>query len=206
MVRILALTTNPANPCPALILDIFVNRLAIMKSSLPELAFRQARLDDTETIVALVNGAYRGDTSRRGWTTEADLLDGQRTDTGEIADLIATPDNMLLLALASGRIVASVHIMKQAEDAYLGMLTVDPLQQGRGIGKQLMRQAEGVAKEAWKAQRMQMTVISVRQELIAFYERQGYVMTGELQPFPKEERFGIPKVFPLQFAVLTKPL
>ncbi|MBI1175109.1 MAG: GNAT family N-acetyltransferase [Sideroxydans sp.] len=170
-------------------------------------AFRRATPADADAIVALVNSAYRGDSSRAGWTTEADLLGGQRTDIGEVARLLGMADSLFLLGLSAGEIIGSVHLQRLGvATAGLGMLVIRPTLQGWGFGTQLMRAAETWGSEAWHAARMQMQVITLRTELIDYYLRRGYRRTGELRPFPAEPEFGLPKVAGLQFEVLEKTL
>jgi GNAT superfamily N-acetyltransferase len=172
------------------------------------LKFRPATSDDAARLVALVNSAYRGESSKKGWTTEADILGGQRTDEGKILEMIAATDSRVELALLEdGALAACVHLKKEADGScYLGMLSVDPNRQAGGLGKELMAQSETIAR-AWGCERMRMTVISVRAELIAYYERRGYRRTGRTEPFPEgDPRFGLPKVKGLTFAELAKPL
>jgi len=172
-----------------------------------ELHFRRAELRDTGAIVALVNSAYRGEYSRAGWTTEADLLDGQRTDAEEIAELIGRPQSVMLLCFANDRLIGCVHLERIAEDTpYFGMFSVEPTLQGRGVGKRFLQEAERTARAMWGVRKLRMTVISRRHELIAFYERRGFRRTGEREPFPRDVRFGIPKVDDLEFEVLEKGL
>jgi GNAT superfamily N-acetyltransferase len=172
------------------------------------LAFRPAAPADAPAIVALVNSGYRGESSKKGWTTEADLLGGQRTDEGKVAEMIALTRSRVELAFAAdGALLACVHLKKEEDGScYLGMLTVDPRRQSGGIGKALMARSEELARD-WGCARMRMTVISVRAELIAYYERRGYRLTGRTEPFPEgDPRFGLPKVKGLTFAELAKTL
>jgi ribosomal protein S18 acetylase RimI-like enzyme len=175
-------------------------------ATLSPFTFRPARTDEAEMLVGLVNSAYRGDSSRVGWTTEADLLDGQRTDANELRELIQTEGSMLLLCLQDEKIVGSVNLQKDGDAAYLGMLVIRPDLQGSGLGKQLMQAAEAVVQQQWSVHKMQMTVITLRAELLAFYERRGYQRTGIIKPFPTDVRFGIPRIEGLQFEVLEKEL
>ena len=177
-------------------------------SSKGDLTFRRATASDVDAIVALVNSAYRGETSRAGWTTEAEILGGQRTDAEEIAHLIAEDGSAILLCLRGGEIIGSVHVERMdAATAYLGMLVIRPVLQGQGLGRCLMDEAERFARAEWDATRMQMQVITLRHELIAYYERRGYRRTGETRPFPATDpRFGLPKVEDLMFEVLEKSL
>lgn len=168
--------------------------------------FRKARIADAAFLAPFVNAAYRGDSSRVGWTTEADYLDGQRTDEDGIRELIEAEHSMILLCLQNEEIVGSVHLQKTEDAAYLGMLVTRPDLQGLGIGKHLMQAAEALVQEEWGVRKMEMTVITVRSELLAFYERRGYRRTGIIKPFPTDVRFGIPRVENLQFEVLEKEL
>jgi GNAT superfamily N-acetyltransferase len=174
----------------------------------PDLVFRCATVADVNAVVALVNSAYRGESSRAGWTTEADILGGQRTDALEIAQLIAADASLILLCVRGGEIIGSVHVERvDAATAYLGMLVIRPALQGRGLGRRFMAQAEGFARTEWGVARMQMQVITLRHELIAYYERRGYRRTGETRPFPAADpKFGLPRVEGLMFEVLEKEL
>ena len=176
------------------------------------LTFRRAVRTDVDAIVALTESAYRGNASRTGWTTEADLLDGQRTDAREVAELIEKPDARLLLAEHDGRLLACCVVEKllsgeHAGDAYFGMFSVRPEAQGNGTGRALLAEGERVARDEWLARAIRMSVIDVRDELIAWYERRGYRRTGEYKPFPYgDPRFGIPKRDDLRFEWLVKEL
>lgn len=162
---------------------------------------------DAPALSDLVNSAYRGDSSRQGWTTEADLLDGQRTDAAALADLVRRPGHVLLLFHEGDHLVASVHLENRGDHAYLGMLTVRPDIQARGLGKLVVAEAESWIRAAWGVGRVRMTVITRRTELIAWYQRRGYRDTGEREPFPVSDvRFGIPKVDSLEFVVLEKSI
>lgn len=170
------------------------------------LNFRLAYHSDIPRIVSLVNSAYRGESGKQGWTTEADLLDGQRTDTQEVERLIEANGSMILLGDRGIELVASVHLEQHEEGAYLGMLAVSPTWQGRGVGKAMMAEAERKAALDFGAQKMLMTVITLRHELIEFYGRCGYARTGRVQPFPTSEQFGIQKVPGLLLEYLEKKL
>lgn len=172
-----------------------------------ELTYRDATAADTDAVVALVESAYRGDSSRAGWTTEADILQGQRTDPQGVLAVIEQPAGRLLVFERDGDPVACCQLEHRGEVAYFGMFAVRPTAQGAGLGKQIMALAERVAQESWGVTEMQMTVITVREELIAWYERRGYRRTGKLTPFPYgDERFGVPQRDDLEFELLTKPL
>lgn len=171
------------------------------------LTTRPATAADAPALVALVNSAYRGDSSRAGWTTEADLLGGQRIDVERLAETIANPGNIVLLHEQDHVPVACVHLERTGEDCYLGMLTIRPSSQRAGLGRQMLEEAERWAVEHWSSQTLRMTVIVQRTELIAWYERRGYHRTGERRPFPYgDERFGLPRRDDLAFEVLIKSL
>ena len=171
------------------------------------LTFRNATAADIPALIDLVTSAYRGDASRVGWTTEADLLDGQRVDAEGILADIQRPRSAILLAEQGGRLLACCHVADEDGHGYFGMFAVSPTAQGGGVGKQVMRQAERHVAGHWRLPSMQMTVIDCREELIAFYERRGYARTGIKKPFPYgDARFGLPKRDDLRFEVLEKPL
>jgi len=173
----------------------------------PAVVFRDATPADVAAIVALVESAYRGDASRAGWTTEADLLDGQRVDVVGVGDIVTKPGSRVLLAEADGFLLACCHLEHQGDACYFGMFSVKPTRQGGGIGKQMMDEAERFAREKWRCERVEMSVISIRDELIAWYERRGYRRTGRFKPFPYgDRRFGIPKRDDLRFELLEKLL
>jgi GNAT superfamily N-acetyltransferase len=173
----------------------------------PVLVFRQARTSDVAAIVGLVESAYRGDASRAGWTTEADLLDGQRVDAQGVHQVIVKPDSLVLLGECDGALVVCAHLEKQGEACYFGMFSVRPTLQRGGVGKRTLIEAERIARQQWNCTRMEMTVISVRDDLIAWYERRGFRRSGVFKPFPYgDARFGIPRRDDLRFEILAKPL
>ncbi|KFN50928.1 GNAT family N-acetyltransferase [Arenimonas composti] len=171
------------------------------------LQFRAAGAADVEAVVALVESAYRGEASRAGWTTEADFLDGRRTGADDIRTQLARPRSLILLAEAGGALIACAHVAVEDEAGYFGMFAVAPGRQGGGIGKAVLAEAERIARDDFGQATMRMTVIDIRDELIAFYERRGYRRTGVFKPFPYgDARFGLPKRDDLRFEVLEKPL
>lgn len=169
-----------------------------------------AKPDDLPAIADLVNSAYRGESSRQGWTTEADYLGGQRTDAGVLArDLAAQPEATILTLRdqADGPILGCVWL-EPAEPGvwYLGMLSVRPDLQSRRLGRSLLGAAEAFVADKG-AGRVRMTVVAIRDTLIAWYQRRGYGLTGETRAFPYEDRrFGEPLRDDLSFVVLEKAL
>ncbi len=169
------------------------------------LRFRPAAVPDIPAIVTLVESAYRGDSSRVGWTTEADLLGGRRTDPEDVRSCIERAQSVVLLAERDAELIACCHVAAEDGAGYFGMFSVQPTLQGGGVGKQVIAEAERIVREDWRLSAMRMTVIDVRDELIAFYERRGYVRTGIKKPFPYgDPRFGQPRRDDLRFEVLEK--
>lgn len=172
-----------------------------------ELQFRAATEADIDAIVLLVTRAYRGESSRAGWTTEADLLDGRRTGADDVLASIARPRSQVLLAEREGRLLACAHVAVEDDAGYFGMFSVVPGLQRAGIGRQVLAEAERIVRQDYGQAVMRMTVIDVREELIAYYERRGYRRTGIKKPFPYgDARFGLPKRDDLRFEVLEKAL
>jgi ribosomal protein S18 acetylase RimI-like enzyme len=192
--------------------------------------FRLALVSDCEDLSRLINSAYRGESSRAGWTTEADLLDGQRTDPASLRDLLVS-DAVILMAfedgggvedtggrdgrgapgfgaesLATGELVGCVFLENKKDHAYVGMLTVSPSAQASGLGKNILAYAESWAAKNWRVGRIELTVIIQRTELIAWYVRRGYHETGRREPFPADEKFGKPKVPDLELVAFEKKI
>ena len=196
-----------------------------------QLVFRNATLADVSAVVKLVESAYRGEASRAGWTTEADLLDGQRTDEIEISEIIRGAHSRIRLAEESfaavqildqiqahtpsqeralphaASIVGCVRIENAGDTGYIGMVSVLPTLQSAGIGRQLLHEAERVIRDELRLPRARMTVIGQRDTLIAWYQRRGYSLTGKQEKFPYgQPRAGTPRRDDLYFEVLEKTL
>ena len=163
---------------------------------------------DLSALHALVESAYRGDSARGGWTHEADLLGGQRTDLAALSDQIEDPAQTILVARDGDQLAGCVAIADRGGDtAYIGLVTVDPARQASGLGRQLLAAAEQHAARHFAANRAEMIVISLRTELIDWYQRRDYALTGETRPFPATDpRFGLPTRDDLGFVVMAKPL
>jgi ribosomal protein S18 acetylase RimI-like enzyme len=160
---------------------------------------------DIHAIVALLNMSYRGEHSRKGWTTEADLIAGEiRTNDENLADVMREPGSVILKYEEKGEILSCVNLKKHGNRLYLGMFSVDHELQGGGIGKKMLQAAEEHATQTG-CRAIYMYVISVRQELIDWYKRKGYEETGELIPFKEDGLTGSHKR-PLEFMVLEKKL
>ena len=163
-----------------------------------------ATIDDIPALNELVNSAYRGDSSRKGWTTEADLLGGIRTSEASLREMFANPNAIILRYVKDDQLLGCVYLEQKNDDLYLGMLTVSPDLQAGGIGRQLLEAAEQLAHDR-HCRAVTMTVIPQRHELLAWYERRGFQRTGAVHPFPDDPRFGEPKV-PLSFIELEKKI
>jgi N-acetylglutamate synthase-like GNAT family acetyltransferase len=163
----------------------------------------KATAADIPELTALINSAYRGDASFKGWTTEAHMIGGQRIGTADLEEQFADPDASILKHTeADGSITGCVYLKKQGEKIYLGTLSVSPLLQAQGIGRKLLEAAEIYAREA-SINTIMITVITLREELIAWYERRGYRKTGEIVPLQIPENFGVLKQ-PLDMFKLEK--
>ena len=169
--------------------------------------FRKAELEDSVRIVSLVESAYRGEKSLKGWTTEADLLGGQRTDSREVKQLISQLNSQIILCELNSELLGSVHILNKGNYTYLGMFAVSPEAQGKGVGKAVLGYIESMVEKKWDAEYIEMTVITQRVELINWYIKHGYELSGEKRPFPYgDSRYGIPKRDDLVLDVLKKKL
>ncbi len=171
------------------------------------LSFRPASDEDAAVVTRLINGAYRGESSKAGWTTEADLIVGDRIQIDGLRELIAQPHSVILLCEWNREIIGCVHLKKTEEDAaYLGLFVIQPTQQGQGAGKIFLRRAEQYARDTWDVKKIWMTVIVLREELIAYYERRGYRRTGATIPFPTDAGTSVPLIDNLQLEVMEKAL
>ncbi|MBA2404405.1 MAG: GNAT family N-acetyltransferase [Bdellovibrionales bacterium] len=171
--------------------------------------FQTATPSDAQELAKLVNSAYRGEYSQKGWTTEAALLGGQRTDAEALTKLIETPNNQIEIIYQgkSEKMIGCVHLIQEPPDTlYFGMLTVEPTMQGQGLGKNLLTMIENVAR-GFGYKRVRFTVIPTRTELVDFYQRRGFKPTGKFEAFPElDPRFGLPKVKDLVLKEFEKQL
>ncbi|WP_428328914.1 GNAT family N-acetyltransferase [Mucilaginibacter sp.] len=153
----------------------------------------KATLNDVSELNVLVNNAYRGDHSKKGWTTEANLLDGLRIDEDTLKGYFEDPNIIMLKNTdENGVITGSVYLEVRTPKLYVGMFSVSPYLQNKGIGRDLLLAAEDFARQL-NCHTLTMTVISTRAELISWYERRGYKNTGEILPFHVDKKFGVPR-------------
>lgn len=167
--------------------------------------FRIETLDATgiSAVIGLVNSAYRGEGSKMGWTTEAGFIDGNlRVDLDALKEMMQKPGAVILTLKTDNKITGCVYLRDEGKGVYLGMLSVSPAAQGNGIGKALLKAAEAhAAKMSYPF--IKITVIDIRDELIAWYERHGYMLTGVTEPFPADDKFGRPNR-PIKFVEMKK--
>jgi|WetSurMetagenome_2_1015567.scaffolds.fasta_scaffold11963_3 GNAT superfamily N-acetyltransferase len=170
------------------------------------ISYRLAQIEEAHLIVNLINSAYRGETSKLGWTTEANLLEGVRTTQEEILSIIQNDHNLLLLSFEKNQLVGCIlaEKLEHCQQVRFGMFVTQPTLQGRGLGKCLLAYAEQFVEQTWNISQFEMIVISCRQELLEYYERRGYVRTGKKLPFPLNPILWIPKVSHLDLEILEK--
>lgn len=172
------------------------------------LNFQKAKQINAEQIAQLINSSYRGETSRIGWTTEADILDGLRTNTAEVERIIKSENAFILIGMLDDEVVATICCEQQKlglkKTVHFGMIAVKPNLQNKGYGKKLINAAEATSIRKWQVESFQMAVISMRLELIEFYERRGYIRTGEFTEFPVNSDLWRPKVEDLNLLYLAK--
>ena len=166
-----------------------------------------ANNSDISALNKLINSAYRGDESKKGWTTEAEILDGIRIDEETLTDYFKKTNVTILKCCdESGEIYGTVYLELNAPKLYLGMFAVSPVSQGKGIGKMLLKEAEAFALKH-QCDRIAITVISTRSELIEWYRRHGYVETGNSIAFEEIEKpFGDPKTNNIRLIAMEKML
>jgi ribosomal protein S18 acetylase RimI-like enzyme len=170
----------------------------------PAPTFCPATAADAPMLTDLINRAYRSEASQAGWTTEGHLLDGPRIDEPMLLEMLAEPQAVLLKAELNGQLAGCVYLQTPSNYLYLSMLAVAPEAQAHGLGRQLLAQAEAHARQAG-CRTIKMSVLALRTELLAWYERQGYQRTGASEPFPATTRFGRPRQ-PLTLLALEKAI
>lgn len=166
-------------------------------------SLRPATTLDAAAISQLVNRAYRPAAGQAGWTSERGLIDGERIQPEQVDALIS--DNSAVLLLCDHEtVIGCVHVQQQGEVAYIGMLATDPTLQAQGLGKRLLQAAEDYAVSEFNTEIFRMSVLSQRPELLAFYQRRGYQVTGETYAFPVEENVGQPLQADIHIIALQK--
>ena len=165
----------------------------------------KATLIQVTEITNLVNSAYRGETSKKGWTTEANILEGTRITETELTEILSDSTNTILVYQENKKIIGTVLLTNKTTELYLGMLTISPELQNTGLGKKLLQAAEDFARTL-NLSKITMTVITIREELIAWYNRNGYKDTGNREPFPSNFDNVVLHAEPLTFMILEKAI
>jgi ribosomal protein S18 acetylase RimI-like enzyme len=165
---------------------------------------RCASATDVAAVVQLVNQAYRPATGLGGWTHEAEWVGGLRTNREQVLALLDMPHSQLLLGVRNDKLVACVHVEQVGTLSYIGMLAVNPLSQTHGVGKQMLAAAEAYACAHFAPHSLLMQVLSSRSELIEFYQRRGYQLSGEHQEYPLTAGVGVPLIGGLTVLTLYK--
>jgi ribosomal protein S18 acetylase RimI-like enzyme len=166
---------------------------------------KKALLIDIPNLEILANRAYRGEPSTLGWTTEKHLIAGNvRTDKEDLESKINNPNACILVYEEDEAIIGMVYVEKREASMYLGMLCVEPTLQSKGVGKKLMQAATQQAIH-WHCTSIEMIVLPMRTELIAWYNKQGYIDIGKNIPFEVPQKFAQP-LQPLHFITLQKTL
>lgn len=168
--------------------------------------YRIATNKDVPELVGLINCSYRPRGDCAGWTHESNLIDGERINSQQLAELLERESSTVLLGLNKGEIVACVNINEEVGVIYLAMLTVTPSCQNFGLGKEMLQLAEEYAENQYDASVLNLFVISQCKELYDFYLRRGYQSTEITSDYPANAGVGIPKVEGLKLSLLTKQL
>lgn len=176
-----------------------------LTNGMEEPVYRLGRLEDVPDIVELVNAAYRPASNEQGWTHEAALVRGDRTSPKQVEDLFTT-DSWALVLTVRDWIAACVHVKRGGQVCLIGMLATHPRLQGQGLGHQMLACAERFALSSCLAMRIEIAVLSGRPELLAFYKRRNYVLTGRADPYPSGSNFGVAKLHELEVLYMNKDL
>lgn len=169
--------------------------------------FRLAAPADVESLVRLIRSAYRGESSRQGWTSEADLVGGDRISAEQVLAMIEGPDSIMLVFDEGDSIIACCHVEDRGSNlAYFGTFAVAPTEQGVGLGRRVLAEAERSAVLRFGSAVLELAVLAQQEKLIAWYERLGFSRSGETRPFPADPEFARPLRNDLYFVVLSKNL
>ena len=175
-----------------------------MKTLSASYKIQHAHFNHAEALTQLVNAAYRPQhVVANAWTHESDWVSGQRIDVAQMRDALNQKNTVILILMDHEHLLACVQVEQCGDFAYIGMLSVLPELQNAGLGKIMLDAAENFAQTQWNIKKFKMSVIRVRDSLIAYYLRRGYVPTGECFDYPLEANVGVPKT-DLQLEYLIK--
>lgn len=164
------------------------------------LLVRRAARADAAPLKTLIESGYRGDSARRGWTHEADIVENERIAMDDLCAMLGDPSTHFLIAEDAGKAIGCIAVTDKGHGrAYFGLLCVDPARQSNGLGSRLIEAAEERAR-SFGASVMEISVFENRAELIVMYQRKGYCDTGRRDPFPT------PQPVPLFFRCFEKRL
>ncbi len=154
-----------------------------------KLILKEADKEQIYEICNLINLAYRGES---GWTKETDLVSGNRAEPDEVREYLTNQKSHLLVASVGGSVKACICVEENEGRGYISFFAVHPDHQGKGVGKDILFQAERFASGQLGINKYVMVVVSQREELISFYERRGYVRTGNIEQYPTHLNVGVP--------------
>ena len=149
-----------------------------------DISFRYADTDDVDALHSLIERAYRGEEALKSWTSEASLLNAPRTSPKELREMVSSDNQRFVVAELDDRLVGCALIERRGADGYFGMLTIDPRMQTAGLGSKLLARIEADVRDLWRCTAMTLRMVNLRSEMIAWYERRGYALTGHRDPFP----------------------
>ena len=164
---------------------------------------RLATLSDSPEIVSLVNTAYRSK-EVQGWTSEAEIIEGDRINLEQVKALIETKKSFLFLAFDQRKLIGCIHIQLEKNLGHISLLTTHPKIQNLGLGKRLLQFSEDYCFEHYHINAFELSVLSTRKELIEFYERRGYIFTGKVDSYPVDEQVGKPLSSEIQVLYFKK--
>ena len=162
------------------------------------LKFRFAQSADITKLVDLINSAYRQQHGN-SWTSEAEIVTGQRINASQLEHALSQDHFQLWIALQDEQIVACIGLTFNLYDVEIGTFCITPHFQNQGIGKQVLDFAENYVRQKIRLEHQHlndfvMWVLSARTELIAYYERRGYVQTGSVDDYPLNADVGRPMI------------
>jgi len=171
------------------------------------LEFCKCKKEDITNLIPLINSAYRGEKTANTWTNESHLFNGVRVDNEKIVNIFNEPNSIIYLAKLENRIIACIQAKLEANGIHIGLFAVDTNLQSGGVGKRLLEFAENSSSKIYnKADRFVMEVISTRAELIAYYNRRGYISTNKYIDFPKSELVNQSLKEEIKFLILEKKI
>ncbi|NNH26031.1 MULTISPECIES: GNAT family N-acetyltransferase [Acinetobacter] len=173
------------------------------------LKYRLANASDVESLVALINQAYRTNTGS-SWTSEQDIVTGDRINHQQLLESLNQQNFSLFVAEivehSESALVACVGLAFQHSSVEIGTFCVASDWQNQGIGKQVLAYAEQKAFAIFPTLiSYEMFVLDARIELIQYYERCGYSKTACIESYPIHANVGQPLI-DLQLQHMSKSI